>query len=68
MQQRAGLMIKSVVAKSTITYPFATDVLVARSNLNERDYPDDAQVRQRTDELRNRLAAGSMARLPISGR
>jgi predicted permease len=53
----SGLMIKSVVAKTTVAYPFATDVLVARSNLNEKDYADDAQLRQRTDELRARIAA-----------
>ncbi len=52
----SGLMIKSVIATTTVSYPFATDLLVARTMLNDADYQGDARVRQMTEQLRTRLA------------
>ena len=53
----SGLMIKSVIATSTVAYPFATDRLMARMNLNERDFPEDAQLREIADRVRRQLAS-----------
>ncbi len=63
----SGLMIKSVVAASTVRYPFATDVLVASTTLNEKDYPSDAQLLDAHDRLRARLATAPGIRAAALG-
>jgi predicted permease len=53
----SGLMIKSVVATSTIRFPFDTGVTTARVMIDERSYPSDVQVSQTVERLRDRMAA-----------
>lgn len=47
----SGLMIKSVIVINQIDFPFKTDRFQSRIELVERDYKDNASVRQATDRL-----------------
>jgi predicted permease len=53
----SGLMIRSILATSRLTYPFATtDVIVAHTRLDEWLYPDLPSVGRAVAELETQLA------------
>jgi predicted permease len=52
----SGLMVKSVVNSTTVTYPFETNVLVASVNVPDAEYKSFEQAHEVMDRMRNRLA------------
>ena len=56
----SGLMIRSIVTSSRIEYPFATrDVFFAQTRLDERPYPETADLARAVEQL-----DAALARLP----
>jgi cell division protein FtsX len=52
----SGLMVKSVVKATSVTYPFETNVLVASVNVPDAEYHSFEQAHEVIDRMRNRLA------------
>jgi putative ABC transport system permease protein len=52
----SGLMVKSVVNATSVTYPFETNVLVASVNVPDAEYHSFEQAHEVIDRMRNRLA------------
>jgi putative ABC transport system permease protein len=55
----SGLTIKSIAKTTMTSFPFRTDLLVARLNFDRMAYPDDAVIRNTLDRIRERVAAAS---------
>jgi putative ABC transport system permease protein len=53
----SGLMVKSVINSTTVTYPFDTSVLAASVTVPDAEYRSFTQAHDVMDRMRNRLAA-----------